>query len=83
MKLAQADMRGAHAVDGEGEELGDLTAIAERLASRLIDADTTVVPDVPPDLSRLAMADAALATVLAILMENARQAGATHLALAA
>jgi signal transduction histidine kinase len=78
MELAQADMQG-----GEVEEPADLAPILARLADGLAEDGFAVLVDVPPDMPPLAMEGAALETVLATLIENARQAGATRLSIAA
>ncbi|KPL68741.1 histidine kinase [Erythrobacter sp. SG61-1L] len=78
MELAQADMRG-----GDVQEPASLAPILARLADGLAGASFAVTVDVPPDMPPLAMEGAALETVLTTLIENARQAGASHLSISA
>jgi signal transduction histidine kinase len=78
MELAEADM----AAGAEGAN-AELPAILARLADGLAGAAFTITIDAPADLPRVAMDAGALDTVLATLIENARQAGATRLAIAA
>lgn len=77
MELAQADMDG-----GEIAEPADLRPILARLADGLGAADFSVSVSVPEAIPRLAIEGAALETVLATLIENARQAGASRLSIA-
>lgn len=78
MELAQADM-GAGAEGASAELLPILTRLGDGMAS----ADFAVEIDAPTSLPRVAMQSAALETVLATLIENARQAGARRLSIAA
>lgn len=77
MELAKADM-------GRSKS-DDRTALAP-LLSRLVDAHRrsgfAIDLDLPADLPAAAMEEAALETVLATLIENARQAGAGRLVIA-
>ncbi len=78
LELAKADM---------GKTSGDAHAALGPVLARLADAHGgaafAVEADLPKDLPTLAMEDGALETVLATLIENARQAGATRLAITA
>jgi signal transduction histidine kinase len=78
MELAKADM---------GKAAGDARAALEPVLARLADAngeaDLRVSSDLPPDLPPVAMEEGALETVLATLIENARQSGADKLAITA
>lgn len=78
MELAQADMRRAGA--GDAASLGPVLA---RLADAHRGEGFAVALDLPGRLPDLAMEAAALETVLATLVENARQAGAGRLTIAA
>ena len=76
MELAQADMQAARAGAS-----ADLASIVARLADGLAASDFAITADVPPRLPPVAMESGALETVLATLIENARQAGAGRLEL--
>lgn len=78
MELAEADMDG-----GEVTEPADLHPILARLADGLGGETFAVDVTVPESLPKLAIEGPALETVLATLFENARQAGATRLAVTA
>jgi signal transduction histidine kinase len=78
MELAQADMRRAGASDA-----ASLAPVLARLRDAHGGADFAVALDLPARLPALAMEQAALETVLATLIENARQAGASRLAVTA
>ncbi|MCY1670060.1 HAMP domain-containing sensor histidine kinase [Novosphingobium sp. SL115] len=78
MEMAQADMRGG-AVEGPAP----LAPILARLADGMARDDFTIELSCPADMPLLAIESAALETVLATLIENARQAGAGHLMIAA
>lgn len=74
MELAQADMRRAGASDA-----ARLDWALARLADAHAGADFAIEIDLPAVLPDLAMEQAALEAVLATLIENARQAGASGL----
>lgn len=74
MELAQADMRA-----GDVQEPADLSLVLARLADGLTCGGFTVTVEVAPDMPPLAMSEPALETTLTTLIENARQAGASHL----
>ena len=80
MELAQADMARPNAGGGE-----DGHADAAKVLARLIDAhaapDFALTATVADTFPALAIEEQALETVLATLIENARQAGATTLAI--
>jgi signal transduction histidine kinase len=78
MELAQADM----GADGE-EASADLSPILARLSDGMAGPDFAIAIDEQAKLPRLAMQAGALETVLATLIENARQAGAAHLTITA
>ncbi|HOB14449.1 MAG TPA: HAMP domain-containing sensor histidine kinase [Novosphingobium sp.] len=78
MELAKADMQRA-GDDGHAA----LDAVLARLADAHGSADFTIAVQLPPDLPALAMEEGALETVLATLIENARQAGASRLSITA
>lgn len=78
MELAQADMDG-----GEVSEPAELQPILARLADGLGGKGFAIEITAPDALPELAIEGAALETVLATLIENARQAGASQLAIAA
>ena len=77
MELAQADMATARGAD-------DASADAASVLARLADAHAApgfaLTWTIRPDYPALAIAEEALETVLATLIENARQAGASALA---
>lgn len=78
LELAKADM---------GKTSGDARTVIGPVLARLADAHGgaafAVETDLPPALPALAMEEGALETVLATLIENARQAGASQLAITA
>ncbi len=74
MELAKADMDGG-TIAGDA----DLAAILAGLADGLGGRGFEVTMSVPRDFPRLAIEGAALETVLATIIENARQAGASRL----
>lgn len=78
LELAKADM---------GKTSGDARTELEPVLARLADAhgsaNFAVETSLPKNLPPLAMEDGALETVLATLIENARQSGATRLAVSA
>jgi len=78
LELAKADM-GKTTSDASTE----LPPVLARLADAHGGAHFAVEADLPEDLPPLSMEDGALETVLATLIENARQAGATQLAITA
>lgn len=78
MELAQADMDG-----GEVSAPAQLQPILARLADGLASSDFAVNVNTPDVMPQLAIEGAALETVLATLIENARQAGAAHLTITA
>lgn len=78
MELAQADMDGG-AVGNPAE----LQPILARLSDGLGGKDFVIDVAAPASLPKFAIEGAALETVLATLIENARQAGATQLAITA
>lgn len=78
MELARADMPG-----GRVQEPVELAPLLARLADGLADKTFTVTIQVPPDMPSLAMEGPALETALTTLIENARQAGASRLAITA
>lgn len=71
MELAQADMRG-----DEVTEPGAIAPILDRLRDGLAGPGFAIETTVPADLPPLAIEAPALETILATLIENARQAGA-------
>lgn len=73
MELAQADMRGADA-----HAASALAPLCARLADALAAPGFALDLDLPAALPPLAVDGPALETVLATLVENARQAGATR-----
>ena len=77
MELAKADM--AQGPAGGGADLG---AVLARLADAQGSADFALSCAVPDGLGQLAIEPGALETVLATLIENARQAGAGVVAIA-
>ncbi len=78
MELAKADM---------GKAVGNASSALGPILARLRDAfgseNFVIRADLPPDLPPVVMEEAALETVLATLIENARQAGASDLAITA
>jgi signal transduction histidine kinase len=74
MELAQADMR-----IGDLADRADLASILARLADSLSDTRFAIDFAVPTNLPPLAIEAAALESVLATLIDNARQAGASHI----
>ncbi len=78
MELAKADMGKP---GGAGQSA--LAPVLARLADAHQAPGFTLSAALPPDLPPLAMEEGALETVLATLIENARQAGATELAISA
>lgn len=76
MELAQADMDG-----GEVNEPADLQPILARLADGLGGKGFAIGVNAVDTVPKLAIEGAALETVLATLIENARQAGASSLAI--
>lgn len=78
MELAKADM-GA----GSEGDTAELLPILARLSDGMAGPDFAIAIDAPAGLRRAAMNVSALETVLATLIENARQAGATHMSIAA
>lgn len=78
MELAQADMDG-----GEVALPAQLQPILARLADGLASSDFAVTVSTSDAMPQLAIEGAALETVLATLIENARQAGASQLAITA
>ena len=78
LDLAQADMRG-----GEPAGSADLEAVLARLADGLRAPDFAIDYAVAPEVPPLAIEPAALESILATLIENARQAGAGRIAISA
>lgn len=78
MELARADM-GVADDDARTTPAPILVALSETMAS----ADFAITVDMPADLPDAAIAAGTLDTVLATLIENARQAGARRLAISA
>lgn len=78
MELAKADMG-----KQGGDARSDLDAVLARLADAHGGAEFGIAVTLPKALPLLAMEEGALETVLATLIENARQAGATRLAITA
>jgi signal transduction histidine kinase len=78
MELAQADMRRAGA-----SEAASLAPVLARLGDAHGAIDFAIGLDIPPKLPALAIDRAVLETVLATLIENARQAGAGNLTVSA
>lgn len=78
MELAKADM--ARGPSGEGAALG---AVLARMGDAVGGEDFSLHSKVDAGLDRLAMDEGALETVLATLLENARQAGASEVVLRA
>ena len=80
MELAQADM--ARPAAGTGEEpSADAAKVLARLADAHAAPNFALTWTVEPDFPALAIEEEALETVLATLIENARQAGANALAI--
>ncbi|WP_292969479.1 HAMP domain-containing sensor histidine kinase [Novosphingobium sp.] len=75
MELAQADM-----ARGDSEARGNVAAVLARLADAHSSPQFAVTYTIEPDYPLLAIEEEALETVLATLIENARQAGASALA---
>jgi signal transduction histidine kinase len=78
MELAKADMG-----KQGGDARSDLDAVLARLADAHGGPDFGIGVNLPKAMPMLAMEEGALETVLATLIENARQAGATQLAITA
>ncbi|MFO1255340.1 MAG: HAMP domain-containing sensor histidine kinase [Sphingomonadaceae bacterium] len=76
MELAQADM-----AQGDAEARGEVGPVLARLADAHSAPGFAVTYTIEPDYPALAIAEEALETVLATLIENARQAGASALAI--
>ena len=74
MELAKADMGKT-----SGDAQAELAPVLARLADAHGGAGFAVAAELPNGLPALAMEDGALETVLATLIENARQSGATRL----
>lgn len=80
MELAQADM-GADMARAGDEARADLPAVLARLTAAHSAPHFAVTATIEPDYPALAIEEEALETVLATLIENARQAGASALAI--
>lgn len=78
MELAKADMR-----QGTGEDRCTLPSLLVRLADGLGGAGFTIAVDLQTNMPDLAIDASALETVLTTLIENARQAGASDVAITA
>ena len=78
MELAQADMR-----CGPVQDPADIGILLARLADGFSCDAFRITVQVPIDMPVLAMDNAALETTVITLIENARQAGALHLAITA
>lgn len=76
MELAQADMG-----RGGDEACADLAAVVERLKNAHAAPDFALTATIEPGYPALAIEEGALETVLSTLIENARQAGASALAI--
>jgi signal transduction histidine kinase len=77
MELAQADMA---SVSGGGDARADAASVLTRLADAHGTPGFALTWTIEPDYPALAIEEEALETVLATLIENARQAGASALA---
>lgn len=78
LELARADMAAP-----EAGARTSVATVAWRVADALAAPGFAIEPDLPGGLPPIAMPEAALESVLAVLFENARQAGATRAGMAA
>lgn len=78
MELAQADLQ-LDSVDGSSDLMPIVAAVVDGFSRE----DFTIQADIPASIASLWIGGDALEAVLVMLIENARQAGAGHLALTA
>ncbi len=81
MELAQADMAGKHGGAGTDEASANAGQVLARLTDAHSAPDFGLTATIEPDFPTLAIEEQALETVLATLIENARQSGASALAI--
>ena len=81
MELAQADMARAPGVNGADAASADAAKVLARLADAQTAPDFALTATIEPDFPALGIEEEALETVLATLIENARQSGASALAI--
>ena len=81
MELAQADMAGQRSGAGNDAASADAATVLARLSDAHSAPGFALTATIEPDFPTLAIEEEALETVLATLIENARQSGASALAI--